>query len=67
MPGSAALEWLKVVVGVLMFIAPWVIGFTSTTGMAWTAWIVGVVLVVVGLLALPESSRVHRGRLTTQH
>jgi uncharacterized membrane protein HdeD (DUF308 family) len=67
MPGSAALEWLKVVVGVLMFIAPWVIGFTSTTGMAWTAWIVGVVLVVVGLLALPETNRVHRGRLSAQH
>ena len=67
MPGAAALEWLKVVVGVLMFIAPWVIGFTATTGMAWTAWIVGVVLVVVGLLALPEVNRVHRGSLTPQH
>jgi SPW repeat len=67
MPGAVALEWVTVVVGVLMFIAPWVIGFTATTGMAWTAWIVGVVLVVVGLLALPESNRVHRGRLSAQH
>jgi len=67
MPGLVALEWATVVIGVLTFISPWVIGFTATTGMAWTAWIVGVVLVVVGLLALPESSRVHGGRLTTQH
>ena len=66
-PGAVALEGVLVVVGVLMFIAPWVIGFTATTGMAWTAWIVGVVLVVVGLLALPQSNRVHQGRLTPQH
>ena len=66
-PGTVALEWVTVVVGVLLFIAPWVIGFTAMTGMAWTAWIVGVVLVVVGLLALPESNRAHRGSLTPQH
>ena len=67
MPGAVALEWVTIVVGVLMFIAPWVIRFTATTGMAWTAWIVGVVLVVAGLLALPQSNRVHQGRLTPQH
>ena len=66
-PGAVALQWLIVVLGVLTFIAPWVVGFTATTGMAWTAWIVGAVLVVVGLLALPESNRVHQGRLTVQH
>jgi SPW repeat len=44
-----------------------VVGFTATSGMAWTAWIVGVVLVVVGLLALPETNRVHQSRLTAQH
>jgi SPW repeat len=67
MPGAVALEWIEVVVGILMFIAPWVIGFTATMGMAWTAWIVGVVLVVVGLLALPQVNRVHRGTLSAQH
>ena len=66
-PGMVALEWVMVVVGVLMFIAPWVIGFTAMAGMAWTAWIVGVVLIVVGLLALPESNRIHHGGLTAQH
>jgi SPW repeat len=66
-PGAVALEWVEVVVGILMFISPWVIGFTAMSGMAWTAWIVGVVLVVVGLLALPQGNRVHRGTLTAQH
>lgn len=66
-PGAVALDWLLVLDGILLFIAPWVIGFTAMSGMAWTAWIVGVILVVVGLLAVPEVTRAHRGSLSAQH
>ncbi|TME41760.1 MAG: hypothetical protein E6I75_03145, partial [Chloroflexi bacterium] len=38
-PSNQAAEWAAVVVGVLVFIAPWVIGFTSLTPIAWSAWI----------------------------
>lgn len=33
--------------GMLLFIAPWVLGFSGLTGMAWSAWIVGVLAVVL--------------------
>src|ERR1700754_1314333 len=58
-PGAVGLEWTVAVLGVLAFISPWVLGFAAISGMAWTAWIVGVVWVVAGLLALPESNRAH--------
>jgi SPW repeat len=66
MPDVPALEWTVAVLGALTFISPWVLGFAAITGAAWTAWIVGVVLVAAGLWALPESNRAHQGRLTPQ-
>jgi SPW repeat len=66
-PGAVALEWLIAVLGVLSFISPWVMGFASTTGMAWTAWVLGVIWLVAGLWSVPESNRVHRGQLSAQH
>ena len=42
------LEWAMVVVGVLVFIAPWVLGFTSESSIAWSAWIAGVLAVLIG-------------------
>lgn len=42
--------WLAVasfVIGVLLFLAPWVLGFTAVTGVAWTAWVLGVIMALV--------------------
>lgn len=41
------LEFAQVVLAAALFLAPWVIGFTAVTGMAWTAWIGAVALVLV--------------------
>ena len=35
-------EWIEVVLGVLLFIAPWVLGFSGATDLAWSSWIAGV-------------------------
>ena len=49
------------VLGVLLFLAPWVMGFADMMGLAWTAWITGAVAFIVGLAALPQiSARMHR-------
>ena len=40
-------DWLTVVVGVLLFIAPLALGFTGLTTMAWSAWIAGILAVVL--------------------
>ncbi len=49
--------------GVLLFLAPWVLGFTAFGGASWTAWIAGVLTIVVGAAALPEANAEHRGAL----
>ena len=41
-------EWAEVVIGILVFIAPWVLGFTGLTPIAWSAWIAGVFAVLLG-------------------
>jgi hypothetical protein len=46
-PDSQAGEWTEGVLGVLVFISPWVLGFAGLTVMAWSAWIVGVLAVVL--------------------
>lgn len=66
-PGTVASEGLVAVLGVLFFISPWVMGFTATTAMEWTAWVVGVVTFVYGVSSIPESRQAHRARLVTQH
>lgn len=38
---NQVIEAIPLVVGALLFIAPWVVGFTATPTMAWMAWIVG--------------------------
>ena len=44
-PGSVASEYVHAVLGVLLFISPWVLGFSTLMGASWTAWIAGVLTV----------------------
>lgn len=64
-PGAVYVEYVHAVLGVLLFISPWVFGYyTAFAGAAWTSWVVGVVTVALGLWAVPESSRIHRTALS---
>ena len=65
-PGSVASEYVHAVLGVLLFISPWVLGFSTLMSASWTAWIAGVLTVAVGLAALPAANAEHRG-LAGQH
>lgn len=62
-PGEqdAMSEGSHIVLGVLLFIAPWVMGFADLGGLAWTAWVTGIITFLVGIWALPQvSGRTHR-------
>lgn len=61
MPGMVYGEAVQIVLGVLMFISPWVIGYNEFTGISWTSWIVGALTVIVGGAALPVAQQAHRG------
>ena|ERR671930_1999158 len=60
LPGVVATEWLTVLFGVLLFIAPWVLSYTDRVGASWTSWIVGAIAIVLGGSAVPATNRVHR-------
>jgi uncharacterized membrane protein HdeD (DUF308 family) len=61
MPGSITSEYSHILLGVLLFISPWVLAYTPFMGAAWTSWVVGVLAVIAGAAALPEANAAHRG------
>ena len=65
-PANRAGEWAEGVLGVLVFIAPWVLGFTSLSAMAWSAWIVGILSVVLAASVL-FAGGAERRTLVGQH
>ena len=60
-PDMMAFEGALAAMGVLFFIAPWVIGFSGTAPMAWTAWIVGLVTFAVGARDVQLTRTAHHG------
>lgn len=58
-PGMLGPDGLVAILGVLFFISPWVFNFHATTGVAWTAWVVGVVTFLTGVWALPAENKAH--------
>ncbi|ALG15573.1 SPW repeat protein [Kibdelosporangium phytohabitans] len=66
MPGVVYGEYVQVVLGVLLFISPWVMGFTDMTGAMWSSFVIGALTLVVGLAALPAATTAHRG-MAGQH
>lgn len=61
MPASVSSEYVHIGLGVLLFVSPWVMGFTDLTGAAWTAWVIGVLAVAAGAAAVPVATTAHRG------
>jgi hypothetical protein len=60
MPADRISEYALVLMGVLFFVSPWVMSFDSIDNMALTAWIVGVVTALAGVLGMPEvDQRMH--------
>ncbi|WP_146060418.1 SPW repeat protein [Amycolatopsis sp. CA-128772] len=60
MPGMVYGEGVQIALGVLLFIAPWVMGYTEFNGASWTSWIAGVLTVIAGAAAMPVASAAHR-------
>ena len=65
-PGSVASEYVHVVLGVLLFISPWVLSYSDLGGASWTSWVGGGLAIIAGLAAVPEAQHRHQG-LAGQH
>ncbi|WP_410597740.1 SPW repeat protein [Amycolatopsis sp. lyj-23] len=60
MPGMVYGEGIQIALGVLLFIAPWVMSYTEFNGASWTSWIAGVLTVIAGAAAMPVANAAHR-------
>jgi hypothetical protein len=72
-PWTRPYDWAEVVLGVvallsfLMFVSPWVMGYTELDGISWSSWIIGALTVIVGAAALPAAQAAHRSGVAGQH
>ncbi|MFC7595588.1 SPW repeat protein [Terrabacter sp. GCM10028922] len=66
-PDMIPLEGLTALIGVAFIVAPWVMGFSDTRPMAWTAWIIGAVTLIVGAADLQVTRMHHRDTTATSH
>jgi hypothetical protein len=64
-PGMVAMEWVQGALGILLFISPWVGGYSSQPGVAWVSWIGGAVTIIV--VALAMQPMVHMPHRTVMH
>ena len=53
-PGKSVQDWVNLVCGVLLFISPWVLGFSGDMMAARTAWVGGIVIAVMAIAALVQ-------------
>jgi uncharacterized membrane protein HdeD (DUF308 family) len=67
MPGLVYGEYVQVVLGVLMFISPWVLSYSELDGISWSSWIIGALTVIAGLAAVPMAQAAHRSGIAGQH
>ncbi|HEX4202906.1 MAG TPA: SPW repeat protein [Ktedonobacteraceae bacterium] len=52
---SMVSNWITVVLGIVLFISPWVLGFATVTAAAWSAWVIGVLFVIAAGWVILES------------
>jgi len=60
MPGMVYGEAVQIVLGVLMFISPWVMSYTAFKGMSWSSWIIGALTIIVGAAGLQMAQAAHK-------
>jgi len=46
MSKAAGFEIIPAILAVILFVSPWIFGFTAVTALAWSAWIVAILIVL---------------------
>ncbi|MET9224971.1 SPW repeat protein [Lentzea sp. NPDC003310] len=52
-------EYVQMVLGALLFISPWVMGYSDLMAASWVSWVGGVLTVAAGALAMPSANAAH--------
>lgn len=45
-------DWINLILGICLFVAPWAFSFTQVSSAAWNAWAVGVAVVALTVAAM---------------
>ena len=53
-PRTAGIEWVQLIVGAWLFIAPWSLGFAAVSAASWNAWIVGAIVMILAVACISE-------------
>ena len=53
--GDTALNFVTAAMGTVLFLSPWLFGFQSDFFAAWSAWIFGALIALLGLLAINQT------------
>lgn len=56
-------EWFQIVLGALLFISPWVMGYSDLSGASWASWIGGLLTIAAGAAAMPAANAAHGRRV----
>ncbi|MFE6303960.1 SPW repeat protein [Nocardiopsis sp. NPDC057823] len=59
-PGALSGEIAVLAIGVLVFAMPWLLGYTHLAPAAWTAWIIGAAIAVLGAYGLVRARQTRR-------
>jgi hypothetical protein len=57
MERAGGLEIIPAILAVILFVSPWIFGFTALTAGAWSAWIVAILIVLAIGSLYPVSRR----------
>jgi hypothetical protein len=57
MKEAGGLELIPAVLAVILFISPWLFGFTAMTALAWSAWVIAILVVLAAGSLFARQSR----------
>ncbi|MCY9785640.1 SPW repeat protein [Nocardiopsis sp. EMB25] len=59
-PAAVSGEIALMAIGLLTFALPWILGFTEQTAAAWSAWLIGPAIMLLGLYGLVMAGRTRK-------
>lgn len=54
-------QWISLLLGIWLFISPWILGFAAVSAAAWSAWIIGILFVIANAWTLLQTRTSHVG------
>lgn len=57
---ALATEWAPVILGVILFVAPWALAYTDQAAMSVTSWVLGLVAIGLATSVLIGTAQSHR-------